>query len=182
MVWLGATGSLRGVHGHLPVDQSSSVSLREQPGHNGVPRTVATETSVTFPDGLPRTERFRKVTPGNPRPIPIDDAFQNAAVVLERTTRAVLRGRHQRLEASPLTVRQHGSTRHGLSLSDRARSIRRHALDGSGTRLYDKALPHDEAKLRALIQKLKARGTVLLVVDQPETVGALPVAYAYAYA
>ena len=34
------------------------------------------------------------------------------------------------------------------------------------------ALPNDEAKLRAVIQKLKDHGTVLLVVDQPETVGA----------
>ena len=54
------------------------------------------------------------------------------------------------------------------------------ALDRSGKRLYDKALPNDEAKLRAVIQKLKRRGQVLLVVDQPETVGALPVAVAYA--
>jgi len=54
------------------------------------------------------------------------------------------------------------------------------ALDRSGKRLYDKALPNDEAKLRAVIRKLKLRGQVLLVVDQPETVGALPVAVAYA--
>ena len=54
------------------------------------------------------------------------------------------------------------------------------ALDRAGKRLYDKALPNDEAKLRAVIRKLKARGQVLLVVDQPETVGALPVAVAYA--
>ena len=54
------------------------------------------------------------------------------------------------------------------------------ALDRAGKRLYDKALPNDEAKLRAVIRKLKLRGKVLLVVDQPETVGALPVAVAYA--
>ena len=54
------------------------------------------------------------------------------------------------------------------------------ALDRTGKRLYDKALPNDEARLRAVIQKLKVRGQVLLVVDQPETVGALPVAVAYA--
>nr|WP_104196283.1 IS110 family transposase [Cryobacterium sp. M15] len=54
------------------------------------------------------------------------------------------------------------------------------ALGRSGKRLYDKALPNDEAKLRAVIRKLKLRGQVLLVVDQPETVGALPVAVAYA--
>ena len=54
------------------------------------------------------------------------------------------------------------------------------ALDRSGKRLYDKALPNDEARLRAVIQKLKVREQVLLVVDQSETVGALPVAVAYA--
>ena len=53
------------------------------------------------------------------------------------------------------------------------------ALDRSGKRLYDKALPNDE-ELRAVIQKLTVRSTVLLVVDQPETVGALPVAVACA--
>jgi transposase len=54
------------------------------------------------------------------------------------------------------------------------------ALDRTGKSLYDKALPNDEAKLRTLIRSLKTRGQVLLVVDQPETVGALPIAVAYA--
>ena len=54
------------------------------------------------------------------------------------------------------------------------------ALDRSGKRLYDKVLPNDEARLRAVIEKLMRRGQVLLVVDQPETVGALPAAVAYA--
>ena len=52
------------------------------------------------------------------------------------------------------------------------------ALDRKGKRLLDSALPNDEAKLRALLGKLKAHGPVLLVVDQPATVGALPVAVA----
>ena len=52
------------------------------------------------------------------------------------------------------------------------------ALDRKGKRLLDSALPNDEAKLRALIGKLKEHGQVLLVVDQPATVGALPVAVA----
>ena len=52
------------------------------------------------------------------------------------------------------------------------------ALDRKGRRLLDSALPNDEAKLRALIGKLKEHGKVLLVVDQPATVGALPVAVA----
>ena len=52
------------------------------------------------------------------------------------------------------------------------------ALDRKGKRLLDCALPNDETKLRALIGKLKEHGQVLLVVDQPATVGALPVAVA----
>jgi transposase len=52
------------------------------------------------------------------------------------------------------------------------------ALDRSGKRLLDCALPNDEAKLRALITELKQRGQVLLIVDQPATIGALSVAVA----
>ncbi|KVD73394.1 transposase, partial [Burkholderia sp. ABCPW 14] len=54
------------------------------------------------------------------------------------------------------------------------------ALDRNGKRLYNKALPNDEAKLRALIAELKTHGRLLFVVDQPSTIGALPVAVARA--
>lgn len=54
------------------------------------------------------------------------------------------------------------------------------ALDRDGKKLLDKALPQDEAKLRSIIDKLTKHGTVLLVVDQPATIGALPVAVAQA--
>jgi transposase len=54
------------------------------------------------------------------------------------------------------------------------------ALDGAGTKLYDKVLPNDEATMRAVIEQLTAHGTVLFVVDQPATIGALPTAVAQA--
>ncbi|UOE46020.1 IS110 family transposase [Agromyces larvae] len=54
------------------------------------------------------------------------------------------------------------------------------ALDRAGTRLFDKPLPNDETRLRTLIDELRGRGPVLLVVDQPATIGALPVAVAQA--
>lgn len=54
------------------------------------------------------------------------------------------------------------------------------ALDRGGRKLLDKALPQDEAKLRAIIDKLTKHGRLLLVVDQPATIGALPVAVAQA--
>ena len=54
------------------------------------------------------------------------------------------------------------------------------AIDRSGKKLLDKALPQDEAKLRAIIAELAGHGNLLLVVDQPATIGALPVAVAQA--
>lgn len=53
-------------------------------------------------------------------------------------------------------------------------------LDPSGTRLFDKALPNDEAKLRSVFDRLAVHGPVLVIVDQPNTIGALPVTVARA--
>ncbi len=54
------------------------------------------------------------------------------------------------------------------------------ALDTSGRRLFDAALPQDEARLRELFARLAEHGPVLVVVDQPNTIGALPIAVARA--
>ncbi|CCW11850.1 IS110 family transposase [Rhodococcus aetherivorans] len=53
-------------------------------------------------------------------------------------------------------------------------------LDPNGTRLFDKALPNDETKLRTVFARLAEHGPVLVVVDQPNTIGALPVTVARA--
>ncbi|SFK97631.1 Transposase IS116/IS110/IS902 family protein, partial [Amycolatopsis sacchari] len=53
-------------------------------------------------------------------------------------------------------------------------------LDPTGKRLHDGPLPNTEAKLRALFDTLAAHGPLLVVVDQPATIGALPVAVARA--
>ena len=50
------------------------------------------------------------------------------------------------------------------------------ALDRSGRRLLDRAVPNDETQLRELYRRLSQHGPLLLVVDQPATIGALPVA------
>lgn len=52
------------------------------------------------------------------------------------------------------------------------------ALDGSGQRLFDKPLPQDEVRLRDVFAGLQRHGRVLVVVDQPNTIGALAVAVA----
>jgi hypothetical protein len=52
------------------------------------------------------------------------------------------------------------------------------ALDPAGRKAFDKPLPQDEAKLRELFAGLQRHGRVLVIVDQPNTIGALPVAVA----
>jgi transposase len=52
------------------------------------------------------------------------------------------------------------------------------ALDVDGARLHDKTLPNDEAALRGVLAGLAGHGRVLLVVDQPASIGALAIAVA----
>lgn len=54
------------------------------------------------------------------------------------------------------------------------------ALAPDGKRRHDKPLPQDEARLRALYEDLARHGDVLVVLDQPASIGALPVAVARA--
>ncbi|MCF3135045.1 IS110 family transposase [Streptomyces olivochromogenes] len=53
------------------------------------------------------------------------------------------------------------------------------ALTPAGKKAFDKRLPNSEPKLREVFAKLIAKhGTVLVVVDQPASIGALPLAVA----
>ena len=54
------------------------------------------------------------------------------------------------------------------------------ALNTAGKRVHDKALPQDESALREVFDKLAGYGSVLVIVDQPTTIGALPVTVARA--
>ncbi len=50
-----------------------------------------------------------------------------------------------------------------------------HGLTLEGKKVFDKPLPNSEPKLRAVFDKLTAKfGTVLVIVDQPASIGALP--------
>ncbi|MEV5427670.1 IS110 family transposase [Streptomyces cellulosae] len=54
-----------------------------------------------------------------------------------------------------------------------------YGLTPAGKKVFDKQLPNSEPKLRAVLDKLTAKfGTVLLVVDQPASIGALPLTVA----
>lgn len=53
------------------------------------------------------------------------------------------------------------------------------AVTPAGKKVFDKPLPNSEPRMRELFEKLQDRhGTVLVVVDQPASVGALPLAVA----
>ncbi|MBQ0889316.1 transposase, partial [Streptomyces sp. RM72] len=54
-----------------------------------------------------------------------------------------------------------------------------HGLTSAGKTVFDKPLPNTEPKLRAVFDKLRAKfNTVLVVVDQPASIGALPLTVA----
>lgn len=56
-----------------------------------------------------------------------------------------------------------------------------HGLTPAGKKFLDKQLPNREPKLRAVVDKLTAKfGTVLVIVDQPASIGALPLTVAQA--
>lgn len=52
------------------------------------------------------------------------------------------------------------------------------ALAPDGTRIFDTPLPQDEDRLREVFSGLSQHGLVMVTVDQPRTIGALPVAVA----
>ncbi len=54
-----------------------------------------------------------------------------------------------------------------------------HGLTPAGKKVFDKPLPNSEPKLRAVFDKLTVKfGTVLVIVDQPASIGALPLTVA----
>ncbi|WP_218714114.1 transposase, partial [Arthrobacter sp. BF1] len=52
------------------------------------------------------------------------------------------------------------------------------AVTKDGTKVWNRTLPNDEARIVEVYQGLRTQGTVLVVVDQPATIGALAVAVA----
>ncbi|MFD6969287.1 IS110 family transposase, partial [Streptomyces sp. NPDC059949] len=53
------------------------------------------------------------------------------------------------------------------------------AVTPAGKKAFGKRLPNSEPRLREVFEKLRAKhGTVLVVVDQPASIGALPLAVA----
>ena len=83
----------------------------------------------------------------------------------------------------PCSERQHEDDYRGHRGLHRHRTSARSehwapAQGRDGQKVLDRALPDDEERLRALYKKLADHGNLLMVVDQPATIGALAVAVA----
>ena len=88
-----------------------------------------------------------------------------------------------RLALHPCSERRHEDGYRGHSSLHRHRASARSehwatALSRDGRKVFDRALPDEEERLRALYKKLADHGSLLVVVDQPATIGALAVAVA----
>ncbi|MFR7426435.1 MAG: IS110 family transposase [Bifidobacterium pullorum] len=75
---------------------------------------------------------------------------------------------------------QRATRRHRCLARPRRRQSSHHAcaLDHDGNTILDTPVDQDEKQLRRTIVKLQRRGTVLVIVDQPNTIGSLPLTVA----
>ena len=95
-----------------------------------------------------------------------------------------MRGRPvHRLAPHPCSQRRHEDEYRGHRGLHRHRASARSehwatALSQEGRKVLERALPNEEDRLREVYQRLQANGQVLVVVDQPATIGALAVAVA----
>lgn len=113
------TGSRRaGGRGRSTVDrhrrahQPSRVATSQQSCEYVVPSAgvVTAIAAVAIPQGLPRTELDRAMTPGQPTAEPVDDPLDAPTVIGERPTRHAVRRGQQRHEPGPPGISQDCST------------------------------------------------------------------------
>jgi len=76
----------RRVDADHPADQAGGVGIGQQSSENVIPGAVTAVAAVTLPQGLPRTELDRDITPGQPAPEPVDDPLHHSAVISERAS------------------------------------------------------------------------------------------------
>src|SRR6218665_23764 len=118
----------RGVHAHRPVDRVRSTRIAQQAGMDPIPSAITRVGAVTLPQRLPRPELVWHVPPRRPRPEPEDDAFHDPPIIPERAAPPSHRGRRQRLNPHPLSIRQNNRPRHESSIPHTTHPFRRHTL------------------------------------------------------
>src|SRR5699024_3453157 len=107
---MGATDS--GIDRDVPVDQPGRVCFGEDRLQGPVPGAVFGVPGVALPHCLPRAKLLaRQVSPGNPCPVAVNDAFDDLAVVSKRMPLPPRVGGQQGLDPFPLLVGQLAKSR-----------------------------------------------------------------------
>lgn len=94
----------RRIHGHGPVDESCRVGLGGEGILDGIPGVIGGQAAMPGPHGLPLAEALGKVAPGDPGPVPVDDAFDHLPGVGERATSFARWCRQKARDAVPLVI------------------------------------------------------------------------------
>ena len=111
-----------------PIDLAGRVRVAQQSGMDRVPRSIGREAAMPLPRRLPRPERLRQIPPRRTGPIPPDDRLDHLPVVPKRPPTTSRRRWHQRLDPSPLRIRQDLIPHHPRSIPRPTDRVRRHAL------------------------------------------------------
>ena len=112
----------RGVHRDVPIDQPGTIGMLVQSGLYLVPGAVISHPLVPLPDGLPRPEYFREVTPRDPAPIPVDDRLDHQTGVSEWSTLLACRAGHYVSDQFPLVIGEELESRHASTIPEPPRN------------------------------------------------------------
>lgn len=106
-----------GIHCHRPVDEPLSISGGSQLRQDVIPGAISRQPAVPGPHCLPRTETLWQIPPGDPTPVPVDNALNHCPGISEGPTLAA-RGLGQLIcDQLPLSIRKNLETRHNLQVS-----------------------------------------------------------------
>jgi hypothetical protein len=107
----------RRVHRDGPIYAPTRICDRQQPIQHPIPGPVRSQPVMPCPHRLPRPEHHRQIPPGDPRPIPIDDALDHRPRVRERPPLTSRPPRQQPLDQRPLGIREQLKSRHATRLT-----------------------------------------------------------------
>ena len=102
----------RRVDRYSPVHHAAVASIGQQGCQEAIPGASTAIAAVPFPQRLPGLELRRHIPPGDPAPIPVDNALDHSTVDPKRATGPTSRQRKLGTDERPLGVIQNSRTRH----------------------------------------------------------------------
>lgn len=96
-----------GINTDVPIDASSSISIRKHVGQDAVPSAISGIAAVVLPGCLPWSEMLtRQVAPSDTCPEVIDDPLDDPTTVLKRTGSSAYVREQERLDPRPLVINE----------------------------------------------------------------------------